>query len=78
MSLSAINSSTTTTAYASYENAPLGDTTNQQATFQSSTDYRLLQTTNKPNIDTTVTGEDSGWYMHIKVNKIHIACIIIQ
>jgi hypothetical protein len=56
MSLSAINTSTTT----EYENTQPGDTISTQATFQSSIDYSLLQTTTKPNGETTVTQE--GWY----------------
>ena len=64
--MSAINTNTTT-AYAGYENTPLGDTTSHQATFQSSTDYSLLQPTTEPNNETKVTGEDvsdSGWYTY--------------
>jgi hypothetical protein len=61
MSLSAINTRTTT-AYADYENSqPGGSTISAQTKFQSSTDYSLLQPIIKPNAEITIIGEDSGW-----------------
>ena len=59
-------STDTTTAYTGYENTPLENTTCHQTTFQSSTEYSLLQPATKPNSKMNVTGEDalySGWFI---------------
>ena len=64
-------STNTTTAYAGYENTQFEDITCHQATFQSSTEYSLLQSTTKQNSETNETREDA---LYSRLFMIGIIC----